>query len=391
MNAEVWTLAMNNRGLRRRRYNGRADLIGELLQSNGRERNADDYASVVRELHEALDTGHRRVPLLALPALPQRVLPLRGARLSRMAGIIIAGAWPFLLNAILFAVAPAIAYHDPHTLLYAGVEVAIAIAMLTLAFACWRFAEGLIPDIADLLTSSPERHSLAAWINRRTRVLPQVVTALIGFVSCMLLITAVVRSPHHGVDAGPSLYAMVGWLGALGGCTIYWLYVVAGIPRQLYRCSGLRLAWFDPAHTPAIVKLCRMYGLVAAGMFFGVIATEFAAIIVVGEHASAALRLIVFGFPVFAAVTALYVGAQPYLFLYLIVRERIDLTVSPLLTRHGSPPPGLLALDDFEQGAIAYTHFRGLRRLPVRMGVVVQYMTGILGSLIVYFLQQLLS
>lgn len=387
-------MAMNSRGLRRRR-DGRADLIGRLLQSatdpNGHQRNADDYASVVRGLREALDTGHRRVPLLALPMLVRRVLPLRGTRLSRTAGVVIAGAWPFLLNAVLFAVHPAAAYHDSGTVVLAGVEVAIAVAMLTLAFLCWRFAEGLVPDVADLLTSSPERQALAAWVDRRTRVLPQVVAALLSLVACMLLLTAVVRSSHHDVDAGLSLYTMVAWLGALGGCTLYWLYVVAGVPRQLYRCSGLRLAWFDPAHTPAIVKLCRMYGLVAAGMFVGVLATEIAAILVVGEHASASLRLIVIGFPVFAAVTALYVGAQPYLFLYLIVRERIDLTLSPLLTRHGSPPPGLLALHDFEQGAIAYTHFRGLRRLPVRMGVVVQYMTGILGSLIVYFLQQILS
>lgn len=134
-----------------------------------------------------------------------------------------------------------------------------------------------------------------------------------------------------------------------------------------------------------------MYGLVAASVFFGVVATEVAAVLGVGERASASLRLVVIGFPVFAAVTALYVGAQPYLFLYLIARERIDLTLSPPLTRHGSPPPGLLALTDFEQGAITYAHFRGLRRLPVRVGIVVQYTTGILGSLIVYFLQQILS
>lgn len=374
-----------------RRRTGQVSLIGELRRSAARERDADDHAAVARGLYDVLRVGHRRVPLLAVPALFQRVLPQRDARLAGAVSILIVGAWPFLLNAILLAAGADIAYGTRLSLLYAGVEASIAVAMLALALACWQFAENLVPDVADLLASSPERHSLAAWINRRTRPLPQLVSALVGCVACVLLIKIVVGNSHRGVEAGLSLYAMCGWLGLLGGCTIYWLYVVGGIPRRLHRCSGLRMAWLDPAHTPAIVKLCRMYGLVAAGMFFGVIATELAGIIVVGEKAPAALRLIVLGFPVFAAVTALYVGAQPYLYLSLIVRDRIDVILGPLLSGQGSPPPALLALGDLEESLIAYAHFRGLRRLPVRMGVVLQYMTGILASLIVYFLQQILS
>jgi hypothetical protein len=64
-----------------------------------------------------------------------------------------------------------------------------------------------------------------------------------------------------------------------------------------------------------------MQGLVAIGIFFGVVAAEIAAILVVGEHASALLRPVVIGFPVFAAATALYIGAQPYLWSKIPGRE----------------------------------------------------------------------
>jgi hypothetical protein len=51
-------VAIKSKGPSRRRRDDRADLIGQLLQSaadpDGRARNADDYASVVRGLREVL-------------------------------------------------------------------------------------------------------------------------------------------------------------------------------------------------------------------------------------------------------------------------------------------------------------------------------------------------
>jgi hypothetical protein len=58
----------------------------------------------------------------------------RGTRLSKTAGIIIAGAWPFLLNAVLFAVDPALSYHHSAGVLLACVQVVISVATLALAF-----------------------------------------------------------------------------------------------------------------------------------------------------------------------------------------------------------------------------------------------------------------
>lgn len=215
--------------------------------------------------------------------------------------------------------------------------------------------------------------------------------ALAAAAAGVYLLVAAFAHATTPVDPSVMLCVLSGWLGFLGGTVLYWLVAVAEVPRLLLRCRDLRMTWIDPAHTPAIENLCRLYAYVAAGLAFGVVISEVAVAFFAESQRSVVADTIVLAFPVLAAAIALYVGIQPYVTISRVVRRHVDVILHPALAQMASPPGHLLTTVGFEDFTKTYQYFRSLKRLPIKTANLVQYFAGIMASLLIYFLQNYLS
>jgi hypothetical protein len=361
-----------------------SDIVAQLKEADERAHGEPD-PRLRDELDQIMRMGFSRSIIVALARGMTVLLPGRVTGVKVAVSVLAAGTWPYALNLILLGWAPALAFHSRPSHVYALATTVTCVAMLALSWTAWQHSLGLTAPLADLLRVSPERDSITSWLRGRLSIPRQLVCCLAGVGVALLLMYTTGHQRHSPIKVSPTLYLLLAWGGLLGGNVVYWLYTVAELPLRLRRCTGLQLAWIDPAHTPAVVRLCRTYTLIAGSMAVGVIVTEASALLVSGEHPP---WLFIWGFPVFAAATAFYVGAQPFVSLSAMVRRHIDEIMDPLMAQMTRPPPGLLRHGELEDLFKVYTRFRTLRMLPIRTGAVLQYITGILGTLIVYFVQQ---
>ncbi|MEV1170504.1 hypothetical protein [Nonomuraea sp. NPDC049784] len=80
-----------------------------------------------------------------------------------------------------------------------------------------------------------------------------------------------------------------------------------------------------------------------------------------------------------AAAVALYVDVQPFVTLSRMVRRHHDEVISPLMVPAGSPSDALARVGRSEEDLKAYAYFG---TLPIRTAAILQYVLGILASLI---------
>jgi hypothetical protein len=300
-------------------------------------------------------------------------------------------SWPYLVDLVLVFSAPGQGIRGPRTSLYSVAVTLACVAALALAWSAWRYAEKLVAPLADLLADSPEREELIRWLRRRMRLRGQLLCAFAGAALAALILVPSSLQSSEVIEPNAAVYLHTCWLGFLGGITLYWLITVADLPLRLNRYTGLRLAWIDPARTFAIVRLCHCYARVSVALALGVVTIEAAAIVLADQNPGPYLRAFLLGFPVLAAAIALYVGVQPYVTLSRLVRRHLDEVISPLMSPSDGPADTLSRLGDSEHDITAYAYFTGLRTLPIRTAAILQYVTGILASLIVYFLQEIFS
>ncbi|WP_345150210.1 hypothetical protein [Nonomuraea rubra] len=339
-----------------------------------------------------LEQGHRRAVIVALARLVAVLLP--GARVTWLtAGVSVTAmaAWPYLADLALAFMAPGQVFGNARSALYALSTTVVCVAMLGLAWGAWGHAGKLVVPLADLVADSPERDRLDGWLRRRMRLPGQLLSAFAGAAvsAGMLALVAVQRGDV--VEPTAALYLHNCWMGFLGGNTLYWLVTVADLPLRLRGHTRLRLAWIDPAGTFAIVRLCHCYALVSAAMALGVVTIEIAAMVLAARNPGPAAGAFLLGFPVAAAAIALYVGVQPYVTLSRIVRRHLDEVIAPLMAPAAGPSDALNRVGRSEDDLQAYAYFGTLRTLPIRTAAILQYVLGIVASVIVYILQQILS
>jgi len=296
------------------------------------------------------------------------------------------GTWPLIINLILWALFPQWAYREFPNNLFALVGIPICITMLAAGLLSWRMAITVSPSVIELVPSSEDRAKLANWLDRRLGILPQVLAAAIGLISAVAAL--VVAIGYNSAE--PSLILLLAWLGFCGGATLYWLLAAAEFPLRLLRCRYTKMTWIDPATTPGIRHLCALYSWVAGATALGLIASEVGTILVFRGRYSPAVQAFILAFPVVAAILALYAGVQPFVSLSRLVRRHLDRILEPLLVQPADLPAHWLTAAGLDDVTRTYQYFRSLRRLPVRTGVLVQYVAGIIASLIVFFVQQFL-
>ncbi|TMR24449.1 hypothetical protein ETD86_04790 [Nonomuraea turkmeniaca] len=368
-------------------------MASEMVESPVRaDRAGQAVPGFADRLAATLEQGYRRAMVVSLARRVAALLP--GARanwFTASVSVLAMASWPYLADLVLVFVAPDQVFGSVRSTLYVMSTTVVCVVMLALAWSAWRHAEKLVAPLSDLVADSPERDQLIGWLRRRMRVPGQLLCALAGAAvsTGMLVLTAL--QPGDVVEPNAAVYLHNCWMGFLGGNTLYWLITVADLPLRLRTYTQLRLAWIDPAGTFAIVRLCHCYALVSMAMAVGVVSIEAAAIVLADQNSGPYLDAFLLGFPVLAAAIALYVGVQPYVTLSRMVRRHLDEVISPLMAPAGSPSDALARAGSSEEDLKVYTYFGTLRTLPIRTAAIMQYVLGILASLIVYFLQQILA
>ncbi|SNR89313.1 hypothetical protein [Actinomadura mexicana] len=367
---------------------GRGDLLSRLGAVD--RRRLRDPATAA-ELRRFAEQGRGRVVVVLLARAVARVLPAPITPLTAALSVLVMADWPCVLALALGGLFE----DDPLRGTTGGLLVlaatATSVLMLALSWIAWRWTAVLAECVSDLLAVSAERREFLGWLHGRCRPVPQLAAGIAGTGLSALMVYAMSHQQADSVSVSVWIYVCSGWTGFIGGGVLYWLYTLAEVPLRLHRCMDLQMAWMDPAHTPAIVQLCRVYGRVAFSAGVGVLIAELSTVAVAGDRPGPLMQAFFVGFPVLAVVTALYVGIQPYVTLAHLVRRHIDTIVDPLMAQTHRPPGHLLLSEDLGGAFQAYTHFRALRRLPVKTATLLQYVTGILASLVVFFVQRLLA
>ncbi|MBO2447477.1 hypothetical protein J4573_10295 [Actinomadura barringtoniae] len=350
----------------------------------------EQRAEFRHELASVMRLGYERVLLLRLVRpVPIRQGPMPGA-IATMAALGLVASWPYLVNVVAGLAARDVSMHGPRAHLYGALLSLACALMLAMAWAGWRYAERSADRVADLVCASPERDSFSGWLERRLRARWQVACGLLGLlVGVTGAYVDLSRPAGHHADLVLA-YLPATWTGFLGGGVLYWVVVAAWTPHRLRRCSNLRLTWMDPASTPGLVRLCACFALIAAGVGFGVITIELAGVAAAAKDPPLPLLFFVYGFPVVAALLALYAAVLPFMTLSRLVRAYQAEALGPLLTQIAQPPPRLMLDKGLKEAADVYRNVRSQRALPIRTWAILQYVTGILASLIIFFVQQAL-
>jgi hypothetical protein len=366
------------------------DLLSRLRAADQRAPHGT-AAPLDDRLRDFVDRGRSRVLVVLLARLVAVGLPGRVAGPAALASVVLMGGWPYLLTQIVAGTTSAVPLHAPADHFFALAMAFNNVTMLALGWIAWRSSSDLAICISELIVTSPQRRMFSRWLHRRLAVWRQLAACAAGVVAAVLMMYAVSTQREAPIHMTGWLYLLAGWSGLLGGNVVYWLYTAAEVPLRLYRCEDLRMAWIDPAHTPAVVRLCSTYARIAISLALGVLITEFATIAITADRPPVLMQVFVIGFPVFAVVTALYVGIQPYVTLARIVRRHIDRILNPLMAQTSRPPGELLLHQGLDGAFRTYGHFRALRLLPVKSAALLQYAAGILASLVVYFIQSVLT
>ncbi|MFD0688128.1 hypothetical protein [Actinomadura fibrosa] len=362
---------------------------GDILRRLGAvDRRGKPDAATGTELHRFAEEGRSRVLVVLLARALARVPSGRVTAPAAALSVLLMGAWPYLLAVAVGGMLEDNPLRGTTGGLVALATTGTAVLMLALGWTAWGWTALLAGSVSDLLAGSGERGGFIGWLRARRALVPQAVAGAAGTGLSVLLVYAMSHQRTDSVSVSVWIYLCAAWTGFLGGGVLYWLYTLAEVPLRLLRCRDLQMAWLDPAHTPAIVQLCRVYGRVAVCTALGVLVAEGSTLAVTSDHPGPLMRAFFVGFPVLAVVTAMYVGIQPYVTLAHVVRSHIDTIVDPLMAQTHRPPGDLLLADDLGGAIQAYAHFRALRRLPIKTATLLQYVTGILASLVVFFVQR---
>ena len=264
-----------------------------------------------------------------------------------------------------------------------GVASGADIVMLSAAWTAWVMFISASRDVDALIGFSPERGQIASWAESRLRLRCQLpILVIAGLLAIWLTYSA-----HRFAEVRLISYLGEIWFTLIGTSVVYWLTMMAAFIHRLSTCGKLELYWHDPARTPAVVRFCYTYVFVGAALLVGIVACEAFAVFVPVKNGSPILNGLAVVFPVFAALTALYVVVRPYVIIYMLVwraKKKVLDRVSALIQDQNlddSDAEHLEALVNMHQG------FRDMSNLPISAANVVQYVAALAATLLAYLLQ----
>lgn len=353
---------------------------GAAILRLNRTPRAIQATSLTNESLAMAQRGYRSVPaIFAARFLAKRLSGRPSLRVAALS-VLLAASWPVLLDIATLFVSPTVALHGASVLPGCLILTATNFLMLAAAWWGWRMFIDAAVEIDELLELSAEKLQLRSWIDRRMSRTKQITT-------CAVLVAVVVVAREiHSAHVSLMSQIFVGWSVAIGGNTLYWIISWAEGPARLYRCTSLRLHWYDSTRTPGIRSLQRIYSFIAITLGMGVFSAEGFSLLIAGKYGSAMPEVFWTLLPSGLAVLALYAGAGPFFFLYLIMRRERE----TVLRRIGE------RLDRFSSNQIDHPNVRGimesyayissLSTWPLTSSAVAQYVAAVVGSLLAYAL-----
>lgn len=207
-------------------------------------------------ISQRLQSAEREVLQIALLDRLSSAPVLRAARHSRLLAASLLGSLPIATTGIERLAGDHIGWFVWITAAIYGVLVTF---MLFSAPRYWPLFAALGPDI-DAIIDGDGRKEVLRRLNWSLSPWPQLVALACGAVfstAVAVELTGPIGTRYLGAGA-LSYVVTIGWTGAVGAITAYWLW---GAPATLYplaRTESPRLDWLAPAHTPAVEKSSRL-------------------------------------------------------------------------------------------------------------------------------------
>ncbi|MGH3390731.1 MAG: hypothetical protein ACRDOO_17840 [Actinomadura sp.] len=326
--------------------------------------------------------GYRTVPAIAAARLLAERLPGRLSFWTAVPSVLLVASWPTLLNVVLLYISPNIALKGESALTGLAILTTTNSLMLAAAWLGWRMFINAVAEIDELIQLPTEKIKLRNWIKRRLSRSRQLIICVI-FVA-----TVIAVRESNAADPNVSLLSqvVVGWSTAIAASVLYWIVTWAEGPARLYRCTSLKLNWYDGTRTPGIGHLQRIYSFIALALGVGVLAAEAFSLLIADKYGSALPSTFWTYLPAVLAALALYAGAGPFFFLYLIIRrerEKVLRRIEKQLDRFTSEQLDNPSVRNFLG---SYSHVSTMSSWPLTSGAVAQYSAAVVGSLLAYAL-----
>jgi hypothetical protein len=339
-----------------------------------------------RQFEIIIINGYGTVLTVFLARLPV-VLRSRGITFrSALASAALMAAWPIALEAVLLLTLPALALTDENAIGWLFAFSLITFLAMLGGWWAWRTLALVGPAIDELISLSPRKSSFLDWFRNRTRPGPQLAFSSICTVLGVILLSQVVDPLKDVVEINAISFLMVAWTSFIGGNCVYWGITIGEMALRIYSCETLKLQWYDPASTPGLAALSGMYVYMAAALTGLAVVIETVALLIPNKEKSIVLQQLSILFPIVATVMGLFVGVQPFYWLYLLIKQKKAAALQDLALRIQAHP------SDDRHGTQA--HNIELHRLvssapslPINTVTLVQVSAALTGSLVAYLLQ----
>jgi hypothetical protein len=284
-----------------------------------------------------------------------------------------------------YAVAPTWAVIQERALLwFAGFGIADAL-MLLAAVTLWTFGAERLYLVDAILEKSPNRVSVTRWLARAMDHRQQLRLPLVGATLGPIYLAATQHQLIPIVEVGPTSFLMTSWTGFIGGSVVYWLWVVPGAARKIYRCPQLSLRWHDPASTPGL----RVIG---EGMFLSALFL-LAGVVTISMLGFCAILLLLYFFFALSVATCLRLTAVPFYWIWRIATRAKARTLSYISAQLDFPNLyALVKLPSVINELIGvYRAVATSQDLPFSTAAMVQYAAALGGAVAAFMIGQFMS
>lgn len=301
--------------------------------------------------------------------------------------LVVGAQWPLAVNLlVVYPIEPTWAVMQPRALMW-FVSFGLANSLMLLAaLTAWTFVAERMYLVDAVLKRSPTRASVTYWLansmaHRRQSILP-----IIGATLGPAFLSAIQNQLNAIIKIAPTSFLIVAWTGFIGGNVLYWLWVAAGVAKQIQRCPQLSLRWHDPANTPGLRLLGEGYFLSALFLLAGVITISVLGFWLPRVVEIPALLWLLYSFFALSVLTSLRIMAIPFYWIWRIVTHAKARTLNYIANQLELPELYLSTKLPTSTGQLisVYQAVSVSQNLPFSTVVVIQYGAALAGSVVAF-------
>lgn len=345
-----------------------------------RERTHGDDHHNEHSVNRSVSAGFSRVPALRLSRLGRHSKRWPGLLVAAAAALP-AGAWPLLLEVVLYLFARPYALLTAEAISWVAALALVNVGALAAGRRSWSILHQASPSIDDLLIRSEGGERITRWLWRALGRWRQVFFSFLMAAGSCTLVACAEPAIAGALEIGPVSYVAVGWTAFIAGSEAYCVVVVSRLGHQILRQRDLNLVWHSPASTPGIAQLSSGYAYGTSAILVLAIAVEGLALRISTYGDSAVLNTVSIAFPIAAALAALIFGVLPHWWLYLAVRDARR-QVLRRLSLPAALPDTAAEVADAQAKISLYRMVESSPGLPFSTASMVQYAAAVISTLI---------